>query len=318
MFNKEILQPLDLVYGDPQFMLPYWEKTKVDGLGFARHLGYQFRPSSLLKEEIKLLHENVRNANITQKDVVIGNGAKQVLYAAMYAMQRVYGYEFVTASSPYFPRFPKMAELAGLHWASRWTDESLQIITSPNNPDGKLQDSVGPNLIHDLVYNWPQYVSIGVIPEDREIMVFGLSKATGHASTRIGWALVRNPKLVEAMEEYIEFTTSGVSIEAQESAFSIIKHCNSAMVSPFSWGASILNTRWKHIHTLSYRFPFEIESSNGMFMWLKLKDRDKFFADRNILFTPGESCGSDEYHARLNIGCSNSDFELLIDRLLKI
>lgn len=311
------MKTLDLRWGQPSFMTPYWDTIVVEKHPFPNDLEYQFVPSIQLKEEIKELHKSVRNANVDNKHVVIGNGAKQLLYAAMYAMKKLNECPAVTASSPYFPRFPKMAELSDLRWTDSFALENIQIVTSPNNPDGKLQDSHGPNLIHDLVYNWPQYVSIGVIPENKDIMIFGLSKATGHASTRIGWALVSQPEIAQAMEEYIEFTTSGVSIEAQEHAYNIINHCRTSLYSPFLFGAAEMHSRWKQIHNIRDKISFEIKSNNGMFLWAKLKDREDFFEKRAIYYTTGEACGSDEFHARLNIGCDKSQFETLLDRLIE-
>jgi len=38
--------------------------------------------------------------------------------------------------------------------------------------------------IHDLAYYWPQYTAI-TEPADRDIMLFTVSKNTGHAATRL-------------------------------------------------------------------------------------------------------------------------------------
>ncbi|TXG73796.1 hypothetical protein EZV62_002375 [Acer yangbiense] len=65
----------------------------------------------------------------------------------------------------------------------------LEIITSPNNPDGFIRQSVvnrsEGKLIHDLACYWPQYASIS-FHADYDIMLFTASKHTGHAGMRIG------------------------------------------------------------------------------------------------------------------------------------
>lgn len=66
----------------------------------------------------------------------------------------------------------------------------IEIVTSPNNPDGSLRKAVVNDkragiLIHDLAYYWPQYTSISS-PADHDIMLFTVSKCTGHAGTRLG------------------------------------------------------------------------------------------------------------------------------------
>lgn len=67
----------------------------------------------------------------------------------------------------------------------------IELVTSPNNPDGSTRQAVVNRergiLIHDLAYYWPQYTPIS-FPADNDIMLFTVSKSTGHAGTRIGYA----------------------------------------------------------------------------------------------------------------------------------
>ena len=65
----------------------------------------------------------------------------------------------------------------------------IEVVTSPNNPDGFVRHSTvnrtGGILVHDLAYYWPQYTPISS-PADHDLTLFTVSKATGHAGTRIG------------------------------------------------------------------------------------------------------------------------------------
>jgi hypothetical protein len=65
----------------------------------------------------------------------------------------------------------------------------IEFVTSPNNPDGQLKKAVlqGPfaKQIHDLAYYWPHYTPIPS-PVDEDLMLFTLSKLTGHAGSRFG------------------------------------------------------------------------------------------------------------------------------------
>lgn len=81
--------------------------------------------------------------------------------------------------------------------ASLWKNNSdanntnlIELVTSPNNPDGQLKKSVlhGPNVkaIYDRVYYWPHFTAIDSAPADEEVMLFSLSKLTGHAGSRFG------------------------------------------------------------------------------------------------------------------------------------
>ena len=65
----------------------------------------------------------------------------------------------------------------------------IELVTSPNNPDGFARHSVVNSsegiLIHDLAYYWPQYTPISS-PANYDLMLFTVSKSTGHAGMRIG------------------------------------------------------------------------------------------------------------------------------------
>lgn len=65
----------------------------------------------------------------------------------------------------------------------------IELVTSPNNPDGSSREAVVNRnqgiLVHDLAYYWPQYTPIS-FPADHDIMLFTVSKSTGHAGTRLG------------------------------------------------------------------------------------------------------------------------------------
>jgi len=65
----------------------------------------------------------------------------------------------------------------------------IELVTSPNNPDGYVRQSVvnksGGILVHDLAYYWPQYTPIASAA-NHDIMLFTVSKSTGHAGMRIG------------------------------------------------------------------------------------------------------------------------------------
>lgn len=66
----------------------------------------------------------------------------------------------------------------------------IEMVTSPNNPDGLLRQPVvnkpKGTAIYDLAYYWPQYTPITSCL-DHDMMIFTLSKCTGHAGSRIGY-----------------------------------------------------------------------------------------------------------------------------------
>lgn len=65
----------------------------------------------------------------------------------------------------------------------------VEFVTAPNNPDGQLNQAVlkGPyaKSIYDHAYFWPHYTPIPA-PADEDLMIFTISKLTGHAGSRFG------------------------------------------------------------------------------------------------------------------------------------
>ncbi|TQD70322.1 hypothetical protein C1H46_044143 [Malus baccata] len=94
----------------------------------------------------------------------------------------------------------------------------IEVVNTPNNPDGTLREAVVKNrsdqgkLIHDLAYYWPQYTPI-TRPADHDIMYFTFSKSTGHAGSRIGWAIVKDREVARKMSKFVELTFAWMEAE---------------------------------------------------------------------------------------------------------
>jgi len=73
-------------------------------------------------------------------------------------------------------------------WKNASNQSFIEFVTSPNNPDGRLQRAVlgGSATIYDHCYYWPHYTAIPA-PSDEDVMVFSISKVSGHASSRFGY-----------------------------------------------------------------------------------------------------------------------------------
>jgi L-tryptophan--pyruvate aminotransferase len=222
-------------------MYPIWQHVPNDDTLNIIPGNYVFGSDDDLKELILELHEKVHDLD-GDYFVVIGNGATQVLQSVMWALGQldVDGPLRVSAPRPYYSRFPSMVKLAGAEWNQ--SNSNVEIVTSPNNPDGEHQiPTKGKLPIYDYSYNWPQYTDTNCYVEslDKDIMVFSLAKATGHADMRIGWALIKKTfkkaeKIKTLMETHIEYTTMGTSKQAQEAAFVVLStvsdHYDSSLV----------------------------------------------------------------------------------------
>lgn len=287
------MNKLDMGFGNPSFLQDYWKKYLYSVNNY--DLSYKNHGQEFLKNKIKDIHKHQENADVTDKYIVIGNGASQIIQAIIAVLNQP-----VYASPPYFTRFPIFSKNVGQKFKKTINPKKsyTQIITIPNNPDNKkIIDIKCKNVIFDLTYNWQQYTNTHKF--NANIMVFSLAKATGHASTRVGWGIFSDRKLAKQVEEWIETNTSGVSYEAQMSAYKVL---NSQLKKNnlFKYGKRVLDNRWKEIN--KRKFPFKILNNSGMFAWIKGK------APKEIIYIKGSDLGVSDDHFRVNIGCDNKTF----------
>jgi L-tryptophan--pyruvate aminotransferase len=338
--NKTIL---DLAKGSPKFLEDYWKNLDLSmtphgieysKLSFPPNFGmdYIFNTTEEMKETIRRIHKAAGNANAEEKHIIVGNGVTHILLAAMYAYYKKYGNDSVIVKKPYYFRFPDFVRISKLKLVDDDSDKSLnpiELITTPNNPDNELRvsESSTKQKIYDLSYQWPQYLENTVL-NDMDIMAFSLSKSTGHAATRIGWGIVRDPEIASIMEDYVENTTVGTSNEAQERARLILGIQSELLENKsgndcFSYGAKELKRRWDKLISLKNDLTFDIlnKKNNGMFIWCKTKDGSDGFKHMmdnfGVKVKKGAGAGMTDEYFRLSAGCSNSTFEEFCDRLKK-
>jgi aspartate/methionine/tyrosine aminotransferase len=201
----------------------------------------------------------------------------------------------------------------------------IKLITVPNNPDNKIYESKDAHII-DACYNWPHYIKNPVeIDNPSSVATFSLSKLSGHSSSRIGWAITESSDLADQLCEYVELFTSGVSFDAQTRAIEVLSDLNDdrkywsngQQGTLFNIGQSTLTRRHNAIADIikTYDLPIKILSEGGMFLYIET-DRQTVFG-LNISCFSGEDCGegpaSNKY--RLNLGCSETDFVELNNRM---
>lgn len=82
---------------------------------------------------------------------------------------------------------------------AQWTNASrnsttddgfIEFVTSPNNPDSTLREPAlaggSSAVIFDHAYYWPHFTHIPA-PADEDVMLFTISKPSGHAGSRLGY-----------------------------------------------------------------------------------------------------------------------------------
>nr|GEW27959.1 tryptophan aminotransferase-related protein 3-like [Tanacetum cinerariifolium] len=194
--------------GDPIFFEPFWMQNAADSAvvisGWHR-MSYRYTDyttmSIELEKYIRKMHSIVGNAVTEGRYLVFGIGSTQLLNAAVYALSSENSStpSNVLASIPFYPMYKAQTMFFNSEnfqfegdtnsWQSNNLTNNMDVVefvTSPNNPDGELKTSVlGGKTIYDHAYFWPHFTPIPG-PSDHDLMIFTLSKLTGHAGTRFG------------------------------------------------------------------------------------------------------------------------------------
>ncbi|CAK9330237.1 unnamed protein product [Citrullus colocynthis] len=361
---------INLDHGDPTMYEQYWkpmgDKTTIVIPGWqsmsyfsdVKNLCWFMEPE--FAKQIVRLHNVVGNAVTEGRHIVVGTGSSQLYLAALYALspQDSSNPINVVSAAPYYSSYPLMTDCvkSGLHkWAGDATvfnkDEPyIELVTSPNNPDGFVRHSVvnrtGGILVHDLAYYWPQYTPIST-PADNDLSLFTVSKSTGHAGLRIGWALVKDVEVAKRMIKFIELNTIGVSKDSQLRAAKVLEvvsdSCEQAggleyAESFFHFSHALMTERWRLLREAVKRsglFSLPNFSSahcsffdNNLgtqpaFAWLKcdrddVDDCESFLRGHKILTRGGKHFGVGPKYVRISMLDREETYNLFIERLSQI
>ncbi|XP_019054771.1 PREDICTED: tryptophan aminotransferase-related protein 2-like [Nelumbo nucifera] len=204
---------INLDHGDPKMFELYWQKMgdkctvvisvwqSLSYFSDITNLCWFLQPE--LAEEIRRLHHLVASTETEGRYIVVGTGSTQLFQAVLYALSSPDSTESINIIStvPYYSSYPTVTDLLNFGFY-KWAGDAymykgdlpyIELVTSPNNPDGFIREMMvnrsGGKLIHDLAYYWPQYTLI-TTPTDHDLMLFTISKSTGHAGPPSPKALV--------------------------------------------------------------------------------------------------------------------------------
>ncbi|GMJ02392.1 TRYPTOPHAN AMINOTRANSFERASE RELATED 4 [Hibiscus trionum] len=324
-------------------------------------MSYSFTHNTLISQQleslIRKLHAFVGNALTRNRYIVFGAGSTQILNAAAYALSPVNTSQSptrVVASVPYYSLYKDQVEYFNSERfkfdgdAYTWRNRSdarpstnvIEFVTSPNNPDGQLNRAIvdGTNVktIFDRAYYWPHFTPIPA-PADEDLMVFTLSKLTGHAGSRFGWAVVKDESVFNRMVTHMQLNSIGVSRDTQLRAFKLLKAVLEEGTGIFDFAYRTMKTRWERLAAtllLSNRFSLqkfnpqychfynEIRDFSPAYAWVKCEreeDKDCYAVLKaaNIIGRRGNVFGSEDRYVRLSLVRSQDDFDILIHRLQK-
>ncbi|KAJ4840653.1 Tryptophan aminotransferase- protein 2 [Turnera subulata] len=358
---------INLDHGDPTMYETFWQKMgdkstivipgwqSMSYFSDVGNLCWFLEPE--FGKEIVRLHKIVGNAVTEDRYIVVGTGSTQLFQAVLYAVSPHDAAEpmSVVSAAPYYSSYPAITDClkSGLYtWAGDAREFNkdgpfIELVTSPNNPDGHTRDSVvnrtGGILVHDLAYYWPQYTAISA-PADHGIMLFTVSKSTGHAGMRIGWALVKDREVAKKMVKYIELSSIGVSKDSQLRAARVLKVLSDSCESPsnetqpfFNSVYHIMAERWrllreavKHSGLFSLpefspaycRFLNQSFENQPAFAWLKceepIEDCEEFLRSKKILTRSGRQFGVGPQYVRISLLDRDENFSLFVKRLSNI
>ncbi|KAL6897905.1 hypothetical protein ACP4OV_006864 [Aristida adscensionis] len=374
VINLELCVPF-LAQGDPTMYEAFWrevgERAAVvipgwHGMSYFSDAGalcWFLEPP--FEREVRRLHRLVGNAVVDGYHMVVGTGATQIYQAAMYALsasddRRGDHPVPVVSPAPYYSSYPPQTDLL-LSGHYRWAgdanafagDECIELVCSPNNPDGAVREAVlssgAGKAIHDLVYYWPQYTPITAALA-HDVMLFTVSKVTGHAGTRLGWALVKDPDVARRMVYFVDRSTIGVSKDSQLRAAKILGVVSDAHeaggdaagapAAPrfFDFSRRRMAERWDALRAAvaaSGAFSLQ-EATSGhccfakqtvtacpAFAWLRcekegVEDCAEFLAAHKMVARGGRQFGGDARCVRINMLDRDQVFDLLVQRLSAI
>ncbi|KAK9934608.1 hypothetical protein M0R45_021745 [Rubus argutus] len=309
---------LNLEQGDPAVFEPYWKKMGdkctmvISGSQWMSYISDFNNTCWFLEPElegaVRRLHRTVGNAVVDDdRHIVVGTGSTQLYQAALYALTSPVDLSRSVSCLPL---------LTTRHIQMRRTI-SVQGFT-----DG-------------------QYTTI-TAPVDQEIMYFTFSKSTGHAGSRIGWAIVKDKEIAIKMSKFVELSSLGVSKDSQQRAAKIMgvicdgyQNCkakNSELF--FEHCQKLMAQRWERLREVVERNEFfslpkypkeyclfsgEFNEPHPAFAWLKCEediDLEKFL--RGCIKVQGRSgrkFGTDQKYVRISMLSKDEVFDQFLERL---
>lgn len=235
-----------------------------------------------------------------------------------------------TARAPYYPSLRENSLLsAGVEWREARplpAERVVEWVTIPNNPDGATWPPLFPEgrLLHDLVYHWPSLTN--VTPRSDSVMLFSLCKLAGYCPARFGWALVRDPRLAEAMRDYVMTTSAGPGVADALLALRVFRVLRAEGESFFSWIRSELAARWERFKAALPPALGAIDRSStpgALYVWVRCSAAAlmrwtscaEAFRGLGVLVNDGTDYAATVANARVAIGQHAPVFDTILERI---
>lgn len=297
---------------------------------------FEYLPPAGSTELVRLLEEK------HQAPCVVFNGAKQALGASFYALKK-HGISDLYMQPVHWALLPPMATYHGLDvryaepnkWHRFDSDEfrTGYLLVAPNNPNGECPS---PQELKEWDQNYKErkmplifdgaYYTHSYLPSSYELhknigslQIYSFSKMFGLSSIRGGYCVVNDNDLYYDMIAYQEMMTVGVSIFTQKYISSILKKLqqNPNTAKQFEENTfkdlQAAKKMLKGVPASILEVPDNIENSNGMFAFCKVKNIEAFNRAK-IYVVSGKPFG-DNTKIRINLGVEPEILKECVNRL---
>jgi histidinol-phosphate/aromatic aminotransferase/cobyric acid decarboxylase-like protein len=275
--------------GTPYLFERYWvEHAPAAALHIeaSYHIGYGDAVPRL-EAAIRAVHALVGNAVTQGRHLIVGIGSTELISAAMFALSTDTNGSALAepalawSQTPFYSGYmnPMVYQSRAFEFDPRAALPSpsssrrvVELVTSPNNPDGHLRTptvtpGAGAKVVMDHAYLWPHFVGMDAtsgVPVDYGddvLSLFTLSKLTGHASTRVGWAVTSCPKVAAKLKHFLRMATFGAPRESQLRAALALEHVVSTDGAIFTYARRLMLSRWMRLEALFGRHAAAAKAS---------------------------------------------------------
>jgi aspartate/methionine/tyrosine aminotransferase len=318
-------QEYNLSWGDPFCVRQSLMETLGNGFSLAHiyleNMGYP--PHSGTPKLIEQLKDlALRQSGHRPKHLVVTVGATGALNAALYALktQRT---DWVVTNKRYYPILPAIIGLSDMAMVDRnyvikqglLDRDYISLIDSPSAPEGLVFPFEKLD-IWDSAYASRTYGKAGSTPTSWKVMAGSLSKTTGLAGLRLGWASTDDDELAKSIARYVTANNAGISSISQGIAEEVLDRLDLDRFEKRSSG--YLDNNREEMQKLLTKFGAGDVPSRGMFCIIEMGKIERKVLERaGIKWQAGSSWGESDSWARLSLGQSREVVKAAVKAALK-
>lgn len=268
----------------------------------------------------KRYKESLKKVNI----ITSSGGSTQLIAAFYYAIQAIKRRKITIRSCMNPPYYALHKEIASAVKDCEWidninTDVDIEVIVSPNNPDGRISIPTrkAQFKLLDSVYDVPQFTGQRISVNEWKhsyhntetfCEVASLSKI-GLPGLRLGYALVKNKLIASLMNQYIQNISLGLNTWALRGFTSRYNDIfdNDLYTNVYQ----DIQTRQMQIRQLLPNIC--ISTKNVPFVFLKMPK--KIFDELKIIVRVGSEFSTNDSYLRISLMINDDDWTELLNRL---